>query len=190
MQLNTRATRRGLTAAAMTGAALLIPAIALAAPGRPAAPAAAAPPHCPTTALTAWLGVPGNGYAGGAGYQLELSNISHQACTLYGYPGVSALGGGSVQLGSAATRVASHPNQLITLNPGATAHVELRITNVGNYPSSACHPANAVALRVYPPNDYTATEIPFSFRACAKSGPAFLHVTTTLNGTGIPGFSA
>jgi hypothetical protein len=118
------------------------------------------------------------------------SNISHQACTLYGYPGVSALGGGGVQLGSAAARDASHPNRLITLNPGATAHVELRITDVGNYPPSACHPANAVALRVYPPNDYTATEIPFSFRACAKPGPAFLRVTTTLNGTGIPGFSS
>jgi hypothetical protein len=190
MQLNTRVTRRGLAAAVITGAALLTPAIALAAPGRPAAPAAAAPPHCLTTALTAWLGIPGNGYAGGSGYQLELSNISNQACTLYGYPGVSALGDGGVQLGSAATRDSSHPDQLITLGPGATAHVELLITEAGNYSPSACHPADAVELRVYPPNDYTAIEIPFSFQACAKTGPAFLHVTTTLNGAGIPGFSS
>jgi Domain of unknown function (DUF4232) len=190
MQLTTRAVRRSLAAVAMTGTALLIPAIALAAPGKPAVPATAAPPHCLTTALTAWLGVPGNGYAGGAGYQLELSNISHQACTLYGYPGVSALAGGGRQLGTAAARDNSHPVRLVTLSPGATAHVELRITNVGNYPPSACHPANAVMLRVYPPNDYTAVKIPFSFRACAVPGPTFLHVTTTLNGTGIPGFSS
>jgi hypothetical protein len=45
-------------------------------------------------------------------------------------------------------------------------------------------------LRVYPSNDYTAVEIPFSFRACAKTGPAFLHVTPALTGTGIPGFSS
>ena len=64
-------------------------------PGRPAA----VPPRCGTGALTAWLGIPGNGYAGGVVYQLALSNTSTHACTLYGYPGVSALAPGGHQLG-------------------------------------------------------------------------------------------
>jgi len=29
---------------------------------------------------------------------------------------------------------------------------------------------------------------PFSFRGCAKRGPVYLHVSTTIAGTGIPGY--
>jgi Protein of unknown function (DUF4232) len=192
MNLTMPAPRRVIAAAATACAAILIPAIALAAPGAVTASGAAraAPPRCHAAALTAWLGIPGGGYAGGTGYQLEISNISHRACTLYGYPGVSALGPGGRQLGSAAARDDSLPTRLLTLRPRATAHVLLLITDVGNYPPSACHPADAVALRVYPPNDYSSIRFPFSFPACAKRGPRYLHVTTTVRGTGIPGFSS
>src|ERR1700722_5963640 len=108
MKPTTRAARRGLAALAVTAAAVAIPTTALAASGSPAKPAAAAraaaeaiAPRCGTAALTAWLGIPGDGYAGGVVYQLELSNTSNHTCSLYGFPGVSALAPGGHQLGKA-----------------------------------------------------------------------------------------
>jgi Protein of unknown function (DUF4232) len=190
MNLTSRAARRMAAGAAMTCAAILLPAIALAATGTSAPSGSAAPPRCERAALAAWLGVPGGGYAGGTGYQLEISNISHRSCTLYGYPGVSALGPGGHQLGSAAARNSLNTTRLITLRPRETAHVLLEITDVSNYPASSCKPAQAVALRVYPPNDFRSIKFPFSFSACSLRGPKYLHVTTTVRGTGIPGFSS
>ncbi len=196
MKPTTRAARRGLAALALTAAAVAIPTTALAASGSPAKPAAAAraaaaaiPPRCGTAALTAWLGIPGDGYAGGVGYQLELSNISNHTCSLYGFPGVSALAPGGHQLGRAANRGHAVPNRLVTLGRGATAHAELQITDVTVFPPSSCGKTTAVALRVYPPGATRSLEIPFTFQACGKSGPVYLHVGTTEGGTGIPGFS-
>jgi hypothetical protein len=196
MKPTTRAARRGLAALAVTAAAVAIPTTALAASGSPAKPAAAAraataaiPPRCGTAALTAWLGIPGDGYAGGVGYQLELSNISNHTCSLYGFPGVSALAPGGHQLGRAANRGHAVPNRLVTLGRGATAHAELQITDVTAFPPSSCGKTTAVALRVYPPGATRSLEIPFTFQACGKSGPVYLHVGTTEGGTGIPGFS-
>jgi Protein of unknown function (DUF4232) len=198
MQFTTRAARRGLAAVAITCAAVLVPTAALAASGgraaaaRPAAasqPTAAVAPRCATGALTVWLGIPGDGAAGSTYFQLELSNTSGKTCTLYGFPGVSAIGRNGGQLGSAANRDYADPIRLVTLRRGATAHVLLQVTDVANFPPASCDPASAVALRVYPPNDRRAAEVPFSFRACRKSGPVYLHVRTTVGGTGIPGFS-
>jgi hypothetical protein len=196
MKATTRAARRGLAALALTCAAVAIPTTALAASGSPAKtatparPAAAAiPSRCGAGALTAWLGIPGDGYAGGAYYQLELSNTSSRACTLYGYPGVSALGAGGHQLGRAAGRGPASANRLVTLGRGATAHVLLQITDVANFPPASCGESTAVALRVYPPGATRSLKVPFTFQACGTSGPVYLHVGTTKAGTGIPGFS-
>jgi hypothetical protein len=189
MKPTTRAARRGLAALALTCAAVVIPTTALAASGSPAKPAAAGTPRCGTGSLTAWLGIPGDGYAGGAYYQLELSNTSGHACTLYGYPGVSALAPGGHQLGHAAGRGPASANRLVRLGSGATAHVLLQITDVANFPPSSCGKTTAVALRVYPPGATRSLKIPFTFQACSQSGPVYLHVGTTKGGTGIPGFS-
>lgn len=196
MKPTTRAARRGLAALALTAAAVAIPTTALAASGSPAKPAVAAraaaeaiPPRCGTAALTAWLGIPGDGYAGGVGYQLELSNTSNHTCSLYGFPGVSALAPGGHQLGRAANRGHAEPNRLVTLGRGATAHAELQITDVTAFPPSSCGKTTAVALRVYPPGATRSLEIPFTFQACGKSGPVYLHIGTTEGGTGVPGFS-
>jgi hypothetical protein len=181
--------RIGAVAGAI-GAAILIPAVALAAPGRPAHSAhttATAVPKCTTGDLRVWVGIPGDG---SVQFQLELSNISSHDCTLLGYPGVSATNVGGGQLGSAAGRVSSHPVKQIVLGPAGTAHVELSITDVGNFPAGACHPVTAANLKVFPPNDFTATRIPFSFGACSKRGPVYLHITAAIPGTGIPGFSS
>jgi hypothetical protein len=195
MKPTTRAVRRVLAALALTGAAVAIPTAALAASGSPARPgraarsAAADAPRCGTGAVTAWLGIPGDAFAGGAVYQLELSNTSGHTCVLYGFPGVSAVARGGHQLGRAAGRGHANPSRLVVLGRGATAHVELQITDVGDFPPSSCGQASAVALRVYPPGATRSLEVPFTFRGCSKAGPVYLHVGTTLGGTGIPGFS-
>jgi hypothetical protein len=146
MRLNSRVARRIAVATAATGAAILIPAIALAAPGQSAATsradltsAAAAP--CAAADLVSWVGIPADASAGSVTYQLELSNKSGHACSLFGFPGVSATGPHGGQLGSAALRNRSHPARLVTLARGGTAHVELNIVDVANFPPSACHPS-------------------------------------------------
>src|SRR6516165_1771692 len=82
---------------------------------------------CATSGLEAWLGlastagptpVTGTGdrfEPGGTYYTLEFTNVSARACSLYGYPEVSAYAGegaGGTQIGSAAahdTSVRPHP---------------------------------------------------------------------------------
>ena len=185
--------RTTLAGAAIACAAVLLPAVALASSGTAGSSAAsktAAASRCTRGDLTAWLGEPGDGTAGSTYYQLELSNISHRTCTLYGFPGVSALSGGGKQLGTAAKRSAGDPERVVTLAPRATTHVVLQITDTGVYSPSACKPATALSLRVYPPGAYNSIVVPFSFGACAKHGPVFLHVTPVLAGTGIPGYSS
>jgi hypothetical protein len=197
MNSTSHMTRRVGLAAVVTCAAIAAPAVALAAPGGSAAPAVsdaaratATLPRCTTADLTVWAGIPADGSAGAFNYQLELSNVSHQTCALFGFPGVSALGAHGHQVGSAAIRNHSHPARLVTLRPGGTSHVELKVTDVSAIPSSACHPVKAEGLRVFPPNDLRSEFVPLSFEACSKRGPSFLSVTTTIGGTGIPGFSS
>jgi Protein of unknown function (DUF4232) len=194
MKLTGRMTRRMAAAAAVTGAAILLPAVALASSGDTSAPkanaaaASSAVHRCVKSQLTDWLGVPGGGAAGSVEYPLEISNISLHTCYLYGYPGVSARKAGGGQLGSAAARISGYQVSTITIAPGQTAHVDLFITDVGNYSKSACHRATAVALKVYAPGDFNAINVPFSFLACAKAGPKYLRVTPVFINTGIPGF--
>ena len=189
MTLTTRL-RRGIIAGSFVAAAVAMPTVALASSADVSTTANTTAVHrCYQTELRAWLGVPGGGAAGSTYYELELSNISGQACTLYGYPGVSALTSGH-QDGSAADRTASHPSTLVLLEPGATSHVILQITDVGNFPPSVCNPVTANTLRVYAPGDYYALEIPFSVAACGTAGPIYLHVSATVPGTGIPGYSS
>jgi Protein of unknown function (DUF4232) len=145
--------------------------------------------RCHTDQLAEWIGIPAVWAGGSTYYQLELSNISGRTCTLYGYPGVSALRGRK-HLGSAASRDPSHPATLVTLTPGATAHVILQITDVGVFSPGACSPARATSVRVYAPGAYSSRTIPLGFSACSRRGPVYLHVSTTIAGTGIPGYSS
>jgi len=216
MKLMIRSPRRTLLAVAIAGAAILLPAVALASSGGSQTSATAntakaasaaqtdgtatteatatqsrstSEPRCVRSWLTSWIGVPGGQTAGSTYYQLEISNVSGQTCTLYGFPGVSALGAGGRQLGSAAGRDHGYTELTVTLRPYQTAHVVLQITDVGNFSPAACRPRTADALRVYAPGDYASMKFPFSFRACARRGPVYLHVSTTIAGTGIPGYS-
>jgi Domain of unknown function (DUF4232) len=133
-------------------------------------------PACATSGLVVWLDTRGNGAAGSIYYRLELTNLSGRACTLFGYPGVSAVNLAGRQLGSAAGRDPVHGPHLVTLARGATATVVLRIADVGNYPAATCRPVTAAGLRVYPPNQRASRLVPFPFRACSRPGPVYLSV--------------
>jgi Protein of unknown function (DUF4232) len=141
---------------------------------------------CSTSGLEVWLGLgEGGGAAGSTYFPLEFTNISNRRCTLFGFPGVSAIA--TRQLGSAADRNRAHPTQHVTLLPGSTAHTVLQIVDVDNFSSSKCKPAEASALHIYPPGQFKAAGIPFSFRACSAKGPIFLRVEPIQPGIGIPG---
>jgi Protein of unknown function (DUF4232) len=190
VKLTPRFHRRTILAASAAATAILLPAVALASSAGSDSASAPATGRCVESDLTDWVGVPGNATAGSNYYELEISDTSSATCTLYGFPGVSALGPGGVHLGSPAARNSGYASpQTITLQQGETAHVVLQITDVANFPRSACRPRTADALLVYAPGAYSAKTVPFSFRACGKKGPAYLHVSTTITGTGIPGYS-
>jgi hypothetical protein len=138
--------------------------------------AATSAPRCATNGLVAWLDTQGNGAAGSVYYKLELTNLSGHACTLTGYPGVSAIDLRGRQLGKAAARNPTLVRpRTIRLASGASAAAVLRVTDVGVFPASSCRPVTAAGLRVYPPSQTAARVVPFPFRACS-SGPAYLHV--------------
>jgi len=155
---------------------------------KPTLSAAAVAPSCTTANLDVWLNTTGNGAAGSSYYNLNLTNLSARSCTLFGYPGVSAITQAGIQLGSSAGRDAQHASTRITLASARTAKgfesstsrntatVILQITVAENFPASICAPITASGLRVYPPGQKESTVVPFPFVGCAKAGPQFLHV--------------
>ena len=124
-----------------------------------------------------WLNTQAGGAAAGSTYyKLEFTNLSGRACTLRGYPGVSAVDLRGRQVGSAAGRNPTYPLRTITLKPGASAAAVLQIADAYNYPAATCHRTTAAGLRLYPPNSTQAKTVPFPLLACSRAGPTFLHV--------------
>lgn len=182
--------RRGRTTSVLTAAFALLLIAGLfvwGLSGRPLASASPAP-ACTTANLDVWLNTTGNGAAGSIYYDLNFTNLSARTCTLYGYPGVSAITQAGIQLGSAAGRDDAHAVSVITLTSArsakgletATSHntatVILQITDVGNFPAATCVPITAAGFRVYPPNQKESTVVPYPFVACERTGTRFLHV--------------
>jgi hypothetical protein len=161
-----RAFAAGICVAGLVSVATFVAATGFAAPARA--------PRCRTSGLVVWLDTRGGGAAGSVYYKLHLTNLSGHACTLFGYPGVSAVDLRGHQLGRAASRNNAISSRLVTLANGATATSVLQITDVYNFPRSACRPTTAAGLRVYPPNQTAAKIVPFPFAACSRTGPAYL----------------
>jgi hypothetical protein len=188
MKLSSRIARR-VGVALIALAAIAAPAAALAAPGSAARPAAAAAVRwCNPPQLMIWLGIPGGATAGSLYYPLEFSNLSHHTCTLRGFPRVLAIGSNGKQLGNPAAHVYTGPVPLVTLRPGQSAHAVLQIAVAGVYPAPVGESATAIALKVYAANDARARYIMFSFPACAKRGPEYMHIRATVPGIGVPMF--
>jgi hypothetical protein len=167
---------RGRSAAAgAVACAVALVAAALAAPSAAHARTARAAVRCATAKLVVWLDTQGNAAAGSTYFTLKFTNLSGHACTLAGYPGVSAIDLRGHQPGSAGSRNPS-PVHVVSLAAGATANAVLRITVAGNYPNSICHRVSAAGLRVYPPNQKASKLVPLPFDACSATGPVFLSV--------------
>jgi hypothetical protein len=137
---------------------------------------AAAAPACTTSRLVVWLDTQGSGTAGSTYYKLRFTNLSGHACTLRGYPGVSAVDLAGRRLGNAASRNTVRPIPRIRLRNGGTATAVLRIVDTLNIPRARCRPTTAAGLRVYPPNQFASKVVPFPFRACSRTGVDYLTV--------------
>jgi hypothetical protein len=152
----------------------------------PSAIAASAGAACATTDLNATVGG-SQGSAGSIYTVINFTNIGGRPCTLYGYPGVSLTDSASGQIGAAATRSQAHPAQLVSLAPGAKGNVVLQLTDAMNYPYATCSPTTTAYLRIYPPNQTQALEVPFKATGCSKDGVKLLTISVVTPGTGSAG---
>jgi hypothetical protein len=152
---------------------------------------------CATSGLEAWLGLgttgspPGTGQrpqlAPGTTYTLEFTNVSSRACSLYGYPQVTAYAG--AQIGSAAADDTSVRPQPVMLEPGATAHSVLRVTGTGRFQPTTCAQVTAPELRVMLPDQVRPSFVAIHLAACSRRGPEFMSVQPIQPRAGIPGFT-
>lgn len=69
-------------------------------------------------------------------YDLQFTNLSGHTCTIYDYPGVSAVNLAGKQVGSAAHHNSRSRPAVITLSYGATATAVLKIFDTGVFPPS------------------------------------------------------
>ena len=185
MRLNSRMARRVGAAAIAVCAAIGIPAAALAATDRPAAPAQAAVARCSVSDLDIWAGVPGNQGMEQTALQVQLSDISTRPCTLDGFPRVLAVNSTGRQLGDAAGQGAGK-FRLITLRYGQTAHFTLGLTDVTIFSHSSCDQVTAAGLAIYAPGDHDSQFVPLALRVCGKPGLQYMTASTVLNGAGVP----
>ena len=152
---------------------------------------------CGTSGLEAWVGLgttgspPGTGQhpqlMEGATYTLEFTNVSSRACSLYGYPEVSAYAG--TQIGSAAVDDTSVRAQPVILEPGATAHAVLRIRGTGQFQPAVCAQVTVPELRVMLPDQGRPSFVPIGLAVCSKKGPAVMSVQPIQPRPGIPGLA-
>ena len=159
-------------------------------PGAPSAgtpstgtPAAAATPGpCGTGGLRVTLGSQESAAAGHFYRTLDFTNISSASCTLDGYPGVSFVASvGGKQIGAAASRSPAS-KRLIVLAPGKKAHARLDLLDVLNFPPPECAASNAHWIKVYPPNQFSATYVRWTTMVCSKPKPVYLSVAPVRRG--------
>ena len=152
-----------------------------------ASAAPAATPGCSTANLAVWVDVSqGSAAAGTIYYPLDFTNTGSHACSLFGYPGVSALNADQGQIGRAAGRNPLYKAKTVTIPAGGSAHAILSWVQVGNFTPSQCKPTIASYLRVFPPNKKAAALGFFSLPGCRSTKPLFtyLYVTTVQPGVG------
>jgi hypothetical protein len=147
---------------------------------------AAGPGPCQSSALKVTLGK-GGAAAGTAYYEIDFTNVSGSSCTLYGFPGVSFTGETyAVQVGPAATRDRSSPEQVITLSPGSLASAQISVVDAQNYPPGPCGLTTASGILVYPPNLTTSVGLPFNGYTCVNAKDHVLTVDAVVAGPGTP----
>ena len=169
--------------AGISALTLGIGAAAWAATAASAAQAPAAAATCATSALSVWVDPDqSDGAAGTDAYPLEITNHGSRACTLDGYPGVSATTLGGRQLGDAASREPVFAATRVTIQAGGTAHADLFYHEV-EVTTSGCKPTAASLLKVYPPNSKTAKNAFFSEKVCTVKGHGTFSVSVVRAGS-------
>jgi Protein of unknown function (DUF4232) len=143
-----------------------------------AAFSAGAAPACRASQLGVWVAISqGKAALGSAFYPLEFTNLSGHACSLYGYPGVSALSRTGAQLGSPASHYPDGTPRTVLIGAGGTAHALFIWSDAAVYTAPRCGPTSDVQLlRVYPPGQRSATDALFSLEACSRPGVTYLSV--------------
>ena len=155
---------------------------------------------CATSGLEAWLGLgtaatgetgeTGSRPATGTYYTLEFTNISDRACSLFGYPEVSAYRDSPKArgpIGSAAARDTSVRPKPVMLAPGATAHAELRVT--ASAQPASCAKVTAEELRVALPRQARPAFVPAHIPLCSQKGQVSLSVQAIQARPGVPGYT-
>jgi Protein of unknown function (DUF4232) len=158
---------------------------------------------CATSGLQARLGLGAadadrTGRAGlppanGTYYTLEFTNISHRACSLYGYPEVSAYRDSLVtggQIGSAAVRDTSVRPEPVMLASGATAHAALRVVATAGGRPASCAPVTAGELRVTLPREGRPAFVPVHIPVCSRKGHVSLTVQAIQARPAVRGYAA
>ena len=155
---------------------------------------------CATSGLEAWLGLgadrvgdggpPGAYPARATYYTLEFTNISDRACSLYGYPEVSAYrdspaAGGPIG-GTAIRDTSVHPKPVM-LEPGATAHAVLRVA--GDTEPAGCARVTAGELRIMLPRQAQPSFVPAHIPVCSHRGHVSLSVQAIQARPGVPGYT-
>jgi len=174
-------TARRLAAIAVgaAGAGLIVTTAAFATTSSPSArTSAASAPACTAFSLGVWVAVgQGSGAAGTIFYPLEFTNLSGHTCSLFGFPGVSAIDGHGNQLGSSANWEHTTSPRTVTLAPGATAHTMLAYHDAAVTTEPGCDPVNsATLLKVYPPGQHRWTYAAYDFQSCSRSGVRYLSI--------------
>jgi hypothetical protein len=183
-------TRRRMTVAAGLAAAAAA-ALVVAAPAAFSAPraatAVATTPQCGPSDLGVWVARDQMGAAAGTFYfPLEFTNLSHHACTLFGFPGVSARASNGKLLGNSASRDTAVKARTVKLAPGATAYALLEYSDVVT--SNCPKKATAAYLLVYAPDQRVANTAFWSLTACTTPGQKnFLRIRVIAPGIGVRG---
>jgi hypothetical protein len=153
-----------------------------------AAKPAASTPKCTAGELGVWIAANhGQGAAGTAYYPLEFTNLSTHACTLEGYPGVSALASNGSQLGDAASRFTYGKETTVKLGADQSAFALLgyRDAAVGSCASKDVR--DAYNLRVYAPGSTSAINVPWDWPTCTKGINADFLVVSVVTPIGTQG---
>jgi hypothetical protein len=142
-----------------------------------ASAAPAAVPACSTADLSVWVNLSaGSAAAGTDSWPLDFTNTGSRACTLSGYPGVSATNANGAQLGRAADRQPIFTPRTVTIGAGGTAHAYLFWTEVLNFTPSGCKLGTASLLKVYPPGQRSAADTFFSMQVCRSTRPLYQYL--------------
>ena len=146
---------------------------------------------CATSGLQAWLGLGTAATAEGTYYTLEFTNVSDRACSLFGYPDVSAYRDTPKvrgPIGSAAAHDTSVRPKPVMLAPGATAHAGLRVTVSAQ--SAICVQVTAEELRIALPRQARPAFVPAHIPVCSQKGQVSLSVQAIQARPGVLGHIA